>query len=141
MPAYLPDRAETREDLAEYYQATSRLDATFGAVLDVLRETGHDDDTLVIFMSDNGIPFPGAKTTQYDPGTNSAAARAQAGATERGQDQRRDGDLGRPRADDPRFRRPKSPEADAGPFVPRRERRRKAARVGTRSLPRTRFTK
>ncbi len=70
VPPYLPDRAETREDLAEYYQATSRLDATFGAVLDVLQETGHDNDTLVIFMSDNGIPFPGAKTTQYDPGTN-----------------------------------------------------------------------
>jgi N-sulfoglucosamine sulfohydrolase len=70
VPPYLPDRAETRSDLAEYYQALSRLDATFGAVLDVLRETGHDDDTLVIFMSDNGIPFPGAKTTQYDPGTN-----------------------------------------------------------------------
>lgn len=70
VPAYLPDRAETREDLAEYYQAVARLDASFGAVLDVLRETGHDNDTLVIFLSDNGIPFPGAKTTQYDPGTN-----------------------------------------------------------------------
>jgi N-sulfoglucosamine sulfohydrolase len=70
VPAYLPDRAETRGDLADYYQAVARLDATFGAVLDVLRETGHDNDTLVIFMSDNGIPFPGAKTTQYDPGTN-----------------------------------------------------------------------
>ena len=70
VPSYLPDRAETREDLAEYYQSVSRLDATFGAVLDVLQETGHDNDTLVVFMSDNGIPFPGAKTTQYDPGTN-----------------------------------------------------------------------
>jgi N-sulfoglucosamine sulfohydrolase len=37
-------------------------------VLDVLKETKRDADTLVIFLSDNGIPFPGAKTTQYDAG-------------------------------------------------------------------------
>lgn len=69
VPPFLPDRPEVRRDLAEYYAATHRADAAFGRVLDVLGETGHDDDTLIIFMSDNGIPFPGAKTTQYDPGT------------------------------------------------------------------------
>src|SRR5262249_61908982 len=28
------------------------------------------DSTLVIFLSDNGIPFPGAKTTLYDAGVH-----------------------------------------------------------------------
>jgi N-sulfoglucosamine sulfohydrolase len=37
-------------------------------LLAILRETGHWDDTLIIFLSDNGIPFPGAKTNLYDPG-------------------------------------------------------------------------
>ena len=31
-------------------------------------ETGHLDDTLILFISDNGIPFPGAKTTLYAAG-------------------------------------------------------------------------
>lgn len=37
-------------------------------VLEVLRETGHAEDTLVIVISDNGMPFPGAKTTVYAAG-------------------------------------------------------------------------
>jgi len=36
--------------------------------MQALRETGHWDDTLVILLSDNGPPFPGAKTNLYDPG-------------------------------------------------------------------------
>jgi N-sulfoglucosamine sulfohydrolase len=68
VPFFLPDRAETRADLAQYYQSATRLDHGIGLMLDVLRQTGRADDTLVIFLSDNGIPFPGAKTTLYDPG-------------------------------------------------------------------------
>jgi N-sulfoglucosamine sulfohydrolase len=34
----------------------------------VLEETKKADGTLVVFLSDNGIPFPGAKTTLYDAG-------------------------------------------------------------------------
>jgi hypothetical protein len=33
-----------------------------------LKETKTADNTLVIFLSDNGIPFPGAKTTLYAAG-------------------------------------------------------------------------
>ncbi|MCS6851203.1 MAG: sulfatase [Gemmataceae bacterium] len=68
VPPFLPDTPEVREELAEYYQAVSRLDFNVGQILDALRQTNHLDDTLIIFLSDNGIPFPGAKTTQYDPG-------------------------------------------------------------------------
>jgi N-sulfoglucosamine sulfohydrolase len=68
VPPFLPDRPEVRDELAEYYQATSRMDRGVGLILDALRESGRQDETLVIFLSDNGIPFPGAKTTLYDPG-------------------------------------------------------------------------
>ena len=70
VPDFLPDQPSTREDLAQYYQSVSRLDLGVGFMLDALKETKHTDDTLVIFLSDNGIPFPGAKTTLYDPGLN-----------------------------------------------------------------------
>ena len=68
MPAHLPDLPEVRRDLADYYESISRLDSGVGLLLDALRETAHGDDTLVIYMSDNGRPFPGAKTTLYDDG-------------------------------------------------------------------------
>jgi N-sulfoglucosamine sulfohydrolase len=68
LPHFVPDRPEAREDWAEYYQSISRLDRNVGMVLEVLRETGHLDDTLIIFLSDNGPPFPGAKTTLYEAG-------------------------------------------------------------------------
>ena len=68
LPYFIPDQPEARADLADYYGSSSRLDFGVGAVLRVLKETKREADTLVIFLSDNGIPFPGAKTTLYDPG-------------------------------------------------------------------------
>jgi N-sulfoglucosamine sulfohydrolase len=68
VPPFLPDNAEVRKDLAEYYQSVSRLDRGVGLVLKELEDAGLLDDTLIIFISDNGIPFPGAKTTLYQAG-------------------------------------------------------------------------
>ncbi|MGV3769311.1 MAG: sulfatase [Sphingobium phenoxybenzoativorans] len=68
IPSHLPDLPAVRADLAEYYEALSRLDSGVGMILDDLAATGRTDDTLVIFLSDNGRPFPGAKTNLYDPG-------------------------------------------------------------------------
>lgn len=68
VPSHLPDLPAVRQDLAEYYESLSRLNAGVGMILDDLAATGRADDTLVIFLSDNGRPFPGAKTNLYDPG-------------------------------------------------------------------------
>lgn len=68
VPRHLPDIQEVRQDLAEYYRAVERLDSGVGMILDGLAKTGRDKDTLIIFLSDNGRPFPGAKTTLYDEG-------------------------------------------------------------------------
>ncbi len=70
IPAYLhlPDWPEIRGDLARYYSQLLGMDAMVGAVLDRLDELGLAEETLVVFVSDNGPPYPGAKMTLYDRG-------------------------------------------------------------------------
>jgi N-sulfoglucosamine sulfohydrolase len=68
VPPFLPDTPACRAELAQYYQAVSRLDQGLGRLVQVLKDAGKYDDTLIIYVSDNGIPFPGAKTTLYEPG-------------------------------------------------------------------------
>jgi N-sulfoglucosamine sulfohydrolase len=68
VPSFLPDNAAVRKEMAEYYEAANRLDQGIGFFMDVLRETGQLDNTLIVFFSDNGIPFPNPKTTVYDSG-------------------------------------------------------------------------
>lgn len=70
IPQFLPDAPEVRRELAEYYQAISRVDQGLGRLVRALRDTGHYDDTLILYLSDNGSPFPGAKTNLYDVGTH-----------------------------------------------------------------------
>ena len=68
VPSFLPDTAETRAELAQYYQSVSRIDQGVGKLVEILKESGKYDDTLIIYISDNGIAFNGAKTTLYDSG-------------------------------------------------------------------------
>jgi len=68
VPPYLPDVPETRVDLALYYDEIARLDGVVGDVLEEVEAQGATDDTFVLFMSDNGRPFPRCKTTVYDSG-------------------------------------------------------------------------
>ncbi|MHB9031282.1 MAG: sulfatase family protein [Candidatus Latescibacterota bacterium] len=67
-PPFLPDTPECRAELAEYYQSISRMDQGVGTLLGILREAGVYDNTVILYISDNGIAFPGAKTTLYEPG-------------------------------------------------------------------------
>ena len=58
VPDWLPDTPATREDIAAQYTTLSRLDQGVGLVLRELDQAGYADDTLVLFSSDNGTPFP-----------------------------------------------------------------------------------
>ncbi|QDU61789.1 Arylsulfatase [Planctomycetes bacterium Pan216] len=68
VPPFLPDTLECRAELAQYYQSVSRIDQGLGRLIEILKETGHWDDTLILYISDHGIAFPGGKTTVYEPG-------------------------------------------------------------------------
>jgi N-sulfoglucosamine sulfohydrolase len=70
IPPFLPDIPECRSELAQYYQSVSRVDQGVGQLLEVLKQSGKYESTLVIYISDNGVAFPGAKTTLYEPGMN-----------------------------------------------------------------------
>lgn len=83
VPSFLPDNTATRQEVAEYCEAANRLDQGVGYFLDMLKETGQLDNTLVIFMSDNGMPFPNAKTNLYDAGARLPLIVRQPGAARR----------------------------------------------------------
>ena len=68
VPPFLSDTAEVRAEIAQYYQSISRLDRGVGRLIQILKEEGRYEDTLIIYISDNGAAFPEAKTTLYEPG-------------------------------------------------------------------------
>ena len=68
VPAFLPDHPQVRTDIALYYDEINRFDKAVGDVLAAVDDDGLSEDTLVIYMSDNGMPFARAKTTLYDSG-------------------------------------------------------------------------
>lgn len=70
VPKYwaLPDWPEIREETARYYSQTGKMDSMIGEVLDTLDRLDLSGNTMVIFVSDNGAPFPGNKMTLYDRG-------------------------------------------------------------------------
>ncbi|WP_290797444.1 sulfatase family protein [Flavihumibacter sp. UBA7668] len=68
---HLVDMPGTRQDIASYYNEIYRLDQYVGKLLKVLKEKGVLENTLVLFVTDNGRPFPGSKTLLYDRGVQS----------------------------------------------------------------------
>lgn len=68
VPPFLPDTPTSRAEIAQYYQSISRIDQGLGRLIEILKQTGTWDDTLIIFTSDHGMAFPGAKTTVYEGG-------------------------------------------------------------------------
>ncbi len=61
VPEPLVDTPATRADLAAYYDEVQRLDRFVGDVVRELEIQGVLDRTLVLFIADNGRPFPRAK--------------------------------------------------------------------------------
>lgn len=70
VPAQLPELPGVREDLRRYCDEISRMDGEFQSVLDILDERGLAQNTIVVFMGDNGMAFPHGKGSLYDPGLN-----------------------------------------------------------------------
>ena len=65
VPGFLPDLPEVRREMAQYYSSVRRCDDGVGAVLEALEESGEEDQTIVVFLSDHGISMPFAKLNCY----------------------------------------------------------------------------
>jgi arylsulfatase A-like enzyme len=68
IPAHWPDTKLLREDFAAYLGEIQRLDGDVGRVLDDLKKRGLDQNTLVVFIGDNGGALLRGKGTLYDLG-------------------------------------------------------------------------
>ena len=69
VPGVLEDLPPVRRELAHYYASVARFDRSLGEVLDALGAAGHARDTVLLFLSDNGMSFPFAKATVFRNGT------------------------------------------------------------------------
>ena len=69
VPAAWPDVPAVRSDIADYYYEIERIDRELAELLDRIEDAGELDQTLVVITSDNGMPFPRAKSMLYDLGT------------------------------------------------------------------------
>ena len=65
VPSFLPDTPLTRQEIAAYYSTVRRADDSFGFMIKALKETGVYNNTMIIFLSDHGMPEPFAKTANY----------------------------------------------------------------------------
>jgi len=68
VPEFLPDLPDIRDNLVPYYESLHRGDECIGAILRALEESGESENTLVVFLSDNGMGAIGAKATLYQAG-------------------------------------------------------------------------
>ena len=56
---------DVRKEVAQYYGNVYRADQSIGGVLQALKESGLEDNTVVFFLSDHGASFPFSKAQCY----------------------------------------------------------------------------
>ena len=69
VPAYFPDTDDVRSSIAQHYDNVQFMDREVAKILAALEEDGLADNTIVIWTTDHGDPFPRAKRSVYDSGT------------------------------------------------------------------------
>ncbi|MGQ1891320.1 sulfatase family protein [Thermophagus sp. OGC60D27] len=70
LPPYMVDTKETREEYAKYLAEVEVLDEQTGKTIQVLKDAGVYDNTIVIFTSEQGSQFPYCKWTNYENGVH-----------------------------------------------------------------------
>ena len=68
LPPYFPDHPVCRKDWAMYLDSIEKMDDQVGEILERLEKEGIADNTVVIFIGDNGRCHLRGKCWLYDPG-------------------------------------------------------------------------
>lgn len=72
LPPNLADTPETRSDFSRYLAEITYMDSQVGEILVALKESGAEENTLILFTSEQGSQFPGCKWTNYNTGIHTA---------------------------------------------------------------------
>jgi len=70
VPGYLPDLPGIRQDLSLHEGEIENLDGQIKIALEIVKKRAGLENTMVVFMGDNGIALPGGKGSLHDPGLN-----------------------------------------------------------------------
>jgi N-sulfoglucosamine sulfohydrolase len=81
VPGFLPDDPIVRKELSLYYSSVRRADDAVGSIMEALKASGEDANTVIIFLSDHGMPLPFSKTQLYHHSTHTPLMIRWPGAT------------------------------------------------------------
>lgn len=66
VPGYFPDSDTVRNDMLDYGFEIEYMDQQVERILQYLKDAGELDNTIIVFTSDHGMPFPRVKGNQYE---------------------------------------------------------------------------
>lgn len=72
LPDNFADTPRTRQDFSAYLAEITYMDSQVGQILKLLDDNNLDENTLVLFTSEQGSQFPGCKWTNWDTGLHTA---------------------------------------------------------------------
>ena len=72
VPKYIPNNHHSRKEFASMQGAIKKMDESVAKIINILKEKNLYQNTIIIFTTDHGIPFPRAKGTLYDAGIESS---------------------------------------------------------------------
>jgi uncharacterized sulfatase len=70
LPPFLPNEPKVSNDFLDYALEIDWFDQQLGKMLEVLKEKGELDNTIIVVTSDNGMPFPYAKANLREYGVH-----------------------------------------------------------------------
>ena len=69
-PNFVDTSDLVRSHMLDYFLELEWFDSQLGKFIEILKETGEYENTLIVVTGDNGTPMPGAKANLYDFGTH-----------------------------------------------------------------------